>query len=172
MVELATWANIAEIFGAVMVVGALGFAGYQLRMARNRRAEIASLAVLEGFLRDPGFQESIRIVMGLPDGWTEDSKYMTDDVLLRHVDRLHNMFDISGYLVYERALRLEHIVNIEGNLLMASWRKLEPFARKERLRQAREGPFEWTEWLVDRLRENGGDRPRDGAFKAHRDWRP
>lgn len=171
MADLGTLADAAQILGALTVVIGLVFVAFQIREARRQRVESASLAVLTSYLQDATLHEAFRRVVALPDNWVTDERFLKDAELIRQIDRLHMRFDASGFMVFQGALRLDHVAGLEGDILLACWTKLAPFARMERERQGRQGPFEWTEWLVDRLQERSETGPRRGAFEAHRNWR-
>ncbi len=67
MTDLNTLANLAEIFGAVVVVGGLGFGVIQLQHYRQQRRETAAIELLRSF-HNPEFSRSLREVLALPKG--------------------------------------------------------------------------------------------------------
>ena len=67
MTDLTTLANLAEIFGAVVVVGGLGFGVVQLHNYRQQRRETAAIELLRSF-HNPEFSRALRVVLDIPVG--------------------------------------------------------------------------------------------------------
>jgi hypothetical protein len=65
--DLNTLASLAEILGAVFVVGGLGFGVVQLQHYRQQRRETAAIELLRSF-HNPEFSRSPRAVLALPRG--------------------------------------------------------------------------------------------------------
>jgi hypothetical protein len=65
--DFNTLANLAEIFGAFVVVGGLGFAVIQMQHYRQQRRETAAIELLRSF-QNPEFSRSLRAVLTLPRG--------------------------------------------------------------------------------------------------------
>lgn len=57
MDELATLANMAEIFGVIIVIGGLFFAVLQMRQIRQQRRELAAIELFR-FFGNPKFTEA------------------------------------------------------------------------------------------------------------------
>lgn len=57
MDELATLANMAEIFGVIIVIGGLFFAVLQMRQIRQQRREFAAIELFR-FFGNPKFTEA------------------------------------------------------------------------------------------------------------------
>ena len=67
MTELSTLANLAEVFGAFVVVGGLAFGVVQMLHYRQQRRETAAIELLRSF-QNPEFSRSLRAVLALPHG--------------------------------------------------------------------------------------------------------
>ena len=57
MDELATLANMAKIFGVIIVIGGLFFAVLQMRQIRQQRRELAAIELFR-FFGNPKFTEA------------------------------------------------------------------------------------------------------------------
>ena len=69
MDDLSRLANMAEILGALVVVGGLIFAVLQMRSIRQQRREMAAIELFR-FFGNPEFNRAYETVLKLPDGLT------------------------------------------------------------------------------------------------------
>ena len=67
MEDLATLANIAEILGALTIVGGVVFAVLQIREFRAQRSEAIAVELLRSF-HDPDLAHAVNLIRNLPDG--------------------------------------------------------------------------------------------------------
>ena len=67
MNDLTKLANIAEIVGALIVVGGLFFALMQMRQIRQQRRELAAIEMFR-FFGNPDFTRAYKTILRLPDG--------------------------------------------------------------------------------------------------------
>ena len=71
MNDLANIANVAEIIGAIIVVGGLIFAVLQMRQTRQQRREMAAIELFR-FFGHPKFTAAYKRVLRLPEGISAD----------------------------------------------------------------------------------------------------
>lgn len=67
MIDLSRLANIAEIVGALIVIGGVFFAIMQMRQIRQQRREMAAIELFRFFGR-PQFSQSYLRILQLPEG--------------------------------------------------------------------------------------------------------
>ena len=67
MTDLSRLADMAEILGALVVIGGLMFAVLQMRNIRQQRRELAAIELFRSF-GNPEFNKAYEKVMKLPDG--------------------------------------------------------------------------------------------------------
>ncbi len=77
--DLNTFANLAEVIGATVLIGSVAFAVVQLAHFRRQRADMAAVELVRSF-QTPEFAHALRLILSLPDGVTaekmrEDPKY-------------------------------------------------------------------------------------------------
>ena len=65
--SLATLANLAEILGAIVVIGGVVFAVIQIRQFRRQRLEVAAIELVRSF-QSPEFTRAFTLVLELPVG--------------------------------------------------------------------------------------------------------
>ena len=170
MTDLSRLANMAEILGAIIVVGGLFFAMLQMRQLRQQRRELAAIELFR-FFGNPQFSEAYRAVLSLPDGLD------LAEIKKQHPDAENAAMLISttmeniGVMTFRRIVPFLVVNNLVGTSTIILWRKLERWAGD--LRRSHDNPaaFEWFQWLAEKLEEyeTCGQAP---AYEAFRDWKP
>lgn len=170
MNDLSRLANIAEIVGALIVIGGLFFAILQMRQIRQQRREFAAIELFR-FYGNPAFAEAYQAVLLMPDGMS------AEDIRLNKAELQHAAMLISttmeniGVMTYQRIVPFQVVNRLIGASAILLWRKLENWAIA--LREDINSPmaFEWFQWLAERLEEHQGDNLQ-AAYDAHKDWQP
>jgi len=170
MNELANLANIAEIIGAIIVVGGLIFAVLQMRQIRQQRRELAAIELFR-FFGNPQFTAAYKRILRLPEGLSADDIQDNDSGLEESAMLISATMESIGVMTYQRIVPFMVVNNLMGTSCPALWRKLRPWI--ELLREEQEAPsvFEWFQWLAERLEQNNANTP-DPAYVAHKSWMP
>jgi hypothetical protein len=166
MIDLNTLASLAEVFGALVVVGSVGFALVQLAHFRRQRSDMAAIELARSF-QSPEFTRAIRIVLSLPDGISaEDLKSDPDREEAAMMVSL--TLESVGIMVHRRIISIDIVWELMGGMALAAWRKMEPWAQYQREVQGREKFDEWIQWLCEQLEDRAeNDLP---AYLKYRDW--
>ena len=170
MDDLSRLADMAEILGALVVVGGLIFAVLQMRNIRQQRRELAAIELFR-FFGNAEFNRAYETVLKLPDGLT------TEQIEVRHADAAHcamlicTTMENIGVMTHQRIVPYIVVKNLMGASTVILWRKLEHWVYALREETGSPQAFEWFQWLAERLEELGaGDE--DPAFVAQKSWRP
>lgn len=171
IMELQTLANLAEIFGAIVVVGGLAFAVIQLAHLQRQRQEAAALEVARSF-QNPEFARALQKVLALPPGLDADS--------LREASPDHEAaavlvsltLESVGIMVHRRIVSIRMVWDLMGLVVLTTWDRLEGWSRGMREQEGRDKFNEWIEWLVDRLREHETTGGKEPAYRRYRHWKP
>ena len=170
MSDLSRLADMAEILGALIVIGGVFFAVMQMRQIRQQRREMAAIELFR-FFGSPEFAEAYHRVLKLPDGLT------MAELRSQHADvescamMISTTMENIGVMVHQRIVPSVVVKNLMGTSTCILWRKLGRYIRDMRERLGHPGMFEWFEWLSDTLeRLEVGESP--PAYEAHRDWKP
>jgi hypothetical protein len=170
MNDLANIANVAEIIGAIIVVGGLVFAVLQMRQIRQQRRELAAIELFR-FFGNPQFTAAYKRILRLPEGLTADDIQGNDSGLEESAMLIAATMESIGVMTFQRIVPFMVVDNLIGTSCPALWRKLTPWV--EMLRDEQEAPtvFEWFQWLSERL--DGNHAPDDSpAYESHKDWMP
>lgn len=170
MDDLSRLADMAEILGALVVVGGLIFAILQMRNIRQQRRELAAIELFR-FFGNPEFNRAYETVLKLPDGLTPA------EIEARSPDMEHcamlicTTMENIGVMTHQRIVPYVVVKNLMGASAVILWRKLEAWVQALREESGSPQAFEWFQWLADRLEELGAGEE-DPAFIAHKAWQP
>ena len=166
---LGTLANIAEIIGAIFVVGGVVFAVIQIRQAQRQREDTASIEIIRAW-QGAEFSRAFGLLSQLPDDAAADGIRTLGDDGEGAAHIVCNFLESVGILVYRRMVPMEVADGLLGGMTKMLWRKLSPWIQHVR---ATRNPraYEWFEWLHDRFRETD-DHSDVPANILHNDWRP
>lgn len=170
MDELTKLANVAEIIGALIVIGGLFFAVLQMRHLRQQRREHAAIELFR-FYGNPAFAEAYQAVLQMPEGMTAEEIRTDEAGLQRAAMLISTTMENIGVMTYQRIVPFQIVNNLIGMSAVLVWQKLELWVVALRDDIGSPMAFEWFQWLVERLEEHqdGDSAP---AYKALGDWEP
>ncbi len=171
MTDLNTLANLAEIFGAFVVVGGLGFAVIQMQHYRQQRRETAAIELLRSF-HNPEFSRSLRAVLALPKGVRKSDLGECSDGAKNAIMVVVLTFESIGVMVFRGIVPLQMVDELLGGVCVESWVRLNQYMQEVRLESDRKTMSEWFQWLAERLDEHHTRYGRPPAYEQHREWRP
>jgi hypothetical protein len=170
MDELSRIANIAEIIGAVIVIGGVFFAVLQMRQIRQQRRELAAIELFR-FFGSPNFADAYQTVLRFPDGLTADDIRNSDGNAEEAAMLISTTMENIGVMTYQRIVPFAVVNNLVGISTVVLWRKLENWTITLRQDLGEDAVFEWFQWLADRLQQQEYVQI-EPAYLAHRDWQP
>ena len=170
MDNLAVFANIAEIVGAIIVVVGLLFAVLQMRQIQQQRRELAAIELFR-FFGNPRFTRAFNRVLHMPDKLTtekmrQDEKGLEDAAML-----ISSTMENIGVMTYQRIVPFTVVNHLIGASAIILWKKLKPWTDTLREETDNEFIFEWFQWLVVQLDryDDKNERPAHEAFST---WIP
>jgi hypothetical protein len=169
--DLNMLANLAEIFGAVVVVGGLGFGVIQMQHYRQQRRETAAIELLRSF-QNPEFSRSLRAVLTLPKGVCKSDLEECSDGEKNAIMVVVMTFESIGVMVFRGIVPLEMVNELLGGVCVESWARLSQYTQDFRVENDRETMSEWFQWLAERLKEHHSRYGRPPAYEQFCDWRP
>lgn len=169
--DLNTLANLAEVFGAITIVGGAVFAIVQMRQMRTQRRDAAAIAFLDS-VQDGEFARAYLRVLQLPDEISVDELRQREAKFEEAAIFLATNFETVGLMVYRDLVDFEIVRDLIGDAVVAIWRKLRLWTLEQRKLQARETVFDWFEWLALQLEEDAAREGHLAVFVLRRKWRP
>jgi len=170
MDDLSRLADMAEIFGAAVVIGGLFFAIVQMRHLRQQRRELAAIELFR-FFGSPQFSKAYREVLRLPDGLDVAGIRAHSPEAENCAMIISTTMENIGVMMYQRIVPSAVVKNLMGDIAILLWRKLEIWITEMRTDIDNPSTFEWFQWLAEIL-QTLQDTDQLPAYKAHRDWKP
>lgn len=152
MVELGTWANVAEIVGGVSVVLGLVYAVWEVRRYREEKRREAGMALWQDIGASEVWTRAVRRVWRLPDD-ADPAIIEEDPERGAAVNQVANLLNIHGWLVYEGVTPAEMSARSQAGTHLVIWRKIRRWIRASE--EAGENPhtFIWLRWWIRQLAE-------------------
>lgn len=170
MPELSRLADVAEIIGALIVVGGVFFAVMQMRQIRQQRREMAAIELFR-FFGSPQFSQAYHRVLQLPDGLDKYELRQQSDDMENCAMVISTTMENIGVMVYHRIVPSIVVNDLIGSSTMILWRKLHVWISDLRDDLDNPATFEWFQWLAEVL-DNMADADQTPAYVANKDWRP
>jgi hypothetical protein len=160
---------VIDLISAVAVLLGIIFGLIQLRQYNLSRKREASLYLLNSF-QTGEFLEGIWLIQELPIGLSkkEIEKRLGDEIRLIYF--VMSAWETIGLLVYNREISLDMVDSAFSGPIFFSWNKLEKYVLDLRDHLNRDTPFEWFQWLAERMVDREKSEPPIPAHIAYRDW--
>jgi hypothetical protein len=170
-VDLNTLANLAEVIGAVVVVGGFGFGVMQLQQFRLQRRARSAIEVSRSF-HDAEFARALRLVLSLPcgldaKGLRERGPEYEDAAMLVSLT-----VESVGLMVHRRLVSLPMVWELMGGVLLGAWFRLRGWTEDTRNEQGRDKFNEWVQWLADQMERYQERCDPEPAFHRYASWLP
>ncbi len=169
--NLQTLANIAEIFGALLVIAGVFIALMEVRHYRSQRQETASMEIMRAF-QSRDFTSALRLVMDYEQECRRCKEESMPQELQDAAMTVSTTLEAVGLMVFQRIVPFRLIQQLMGGTIQACWRVLRAQTELLREKLSRPSIHEWFQWLAERLDEHPEYRDEVGAFAKYRDWRP
>ena len=101
MKDLSHLADMAEIVGAMFVIGGVFFAIVQMRQLRQQRRELAAIELFR-FFGNPEFADAYYRILKLPDGLTPEVLRNKDSGIETSAILISTTMENIGVMVYHR----------------------------------------------------------------------
>jgi hypothetical protein len=168
--NLNSLANLAEILGAVFLIGGVVFAVIQIRQFRRQRLEVAAIELVRSF-QSPEFTRAFTLLLGLPNGLSAAELRQRDPEAEVHVMLMSITMESIGIMVYRRILPLAMVEELMGGVVEILWTKLENWVKELREEQDQPELHEWFQWLAERLKHRTVTDQNIPAHLKHRHWK-
>jgi len=164
-------ANIAEIFGALLVVIGVLFAVVEIRHLRRQRQETAAMEIMRAF-QSPDFTRALRLVMDFEQECSACRDESISQELQDAAMQVSTTLESIGLMVYQRIVPFGLVQQLMGGTIQASWRVLRPHTEWLREKLCRPSVHEWFQWLSERMSEYPEYHDEEGAYSKYLRWKP
>ena len=135
MTDLATLANLAEILGALTIVGGAIFGVLQMREFRAQRRQAAAVELNRSF-HEPGFASAVALLRSLPDGVGAKELRARGPEYEQAAVTVTTTFETIAYMVFRELASFSMVQELAGGMILTMWRKLEGWAADVREEQS------------------------------------
>ncbi len=166
---LSTWANIAEIIGALSIVGGIVFGLIQLRYYRIQQRDAMATNLAQTFY-SKDLANALALLQEVPEGVNLDELRALGPEYVHAAITVATSFETMGLLVFKRVATLDMVRDLCGGIISVQARKLRQWLLDVRRENEQPSWGEWFEWLGDQV-----ERVKSESEPAHikyRDWRP
>ena len=167
--SLSDLANVAEILGVLAIIFGIAFGLIQLRQHREQTRKMSIMELAASF-EDREFSEAYRLIADLEAGTSAEELGALGEKYLSAALRVGLKFEIVGLLVFHRIVPVDATTDLIGGAAIKFWGILEPWIKDTRSKHDHESLFEWFQWLVERLKDQGAESDLP-AYEAHKTWR-
>jgi len=168
---LQTLANIAEIFGAILVITGVFFGLMEVRHYRQQRQESAAMEIMRAF-QSHDFTKALRLVMD----YEQECQQCRDESIPQELQDaamlVSTTLEAVGLMVYQRIVPFRLVQHLMGGVIQASWRVLQTYTEWMREKLCRPSIHEWFQWIAERLDEYPEYRDEEGAYSKYANWEP
>ncbi len=169
--DLESLANLAEIFGALLVIGGMVLGVIEIRNYRTQRQETAAMEIMRAF-QSPEFTRAIQLVMEYEGDSRDCCDPEVSPELLKAVMLISTTLESIGLMVYRRSVPFSLVQQLMGGTIQACWSVLSSYVDRVRKNAGRDSLYEWFQWLAERLEAHPEYRDDEGAYVKYRDWKP
>jgi hypothetical protein len=168
--SLQILANIAEVFGALLLISGVIFL-IEVRHYRQQRQETASMEIMRAF-QSPDFTRALRLIMD----YEQECRRCREEVMPQELQDaamlVSTTLEAVGLMVYQRIVPFRLVQQLMGGTIQASWRVLSLHTNYTREELCRPSVHEWFQWLAERLDEHPEYLDEVGAYAKYQDWKP
>jgi len=172
MIELETLANLAEVLGALTIIGGVLFAVIQIRHYRQQLRETATLELMRTF-QTSEFAQAFQVLRSLRDDVSSTELQAQQPEVEAAAMSVCAVYETTGVLVFRGILPFQVVEDLTGGAIVMCWRKLHGWIEETRVEKSNERMFEWFQWLAERFAEQqqieSKSRP---AYQAYSSWKP
>jgi len=171
MTDLATLANLAEIFGTLTILGGFIFAILQIREFRAQRRQAVSVELLRSF-QGPDFGHAVNLVRELPDAISAEELRAKGAEHERAAILITTTFETVGLVAFREMASFELVRELMGGIALVMWRKLEAWQWTVRDEQMQPSWGEWFQWLCEQLERDSHEAESLPAYERFASWKP
>jgi hypothetical protein len=169
--DLQTVANLAEVFGGLVVISGVIFGLVEIRHYREQRQETAAMQIIRAF-QSPGFTRALQLVMEYEKECSNCRDSDISESLQEAAMLVSTTIEAIGLMVYRRIVPFRLVQELMGGTVTSSWFVLSPHTKMLREELGRPTVHEWFQWLADRLIEYPEHRDDEGAYHKYTNWQP
>ena len=168
---LEEYAYMGEIIAAIAVVASLIYLGVQVSQSKISAEREAAFEMIRSF-QTVEFARMLQISLDVPKGLTRDEleSWFEDENSLLFA--YFATWESLGIMVYRGQISLELVCDFFSHPILLAWEMAETSVLETRKKAGRDTPWEWFQWLTERVRMVESKQKPLPAYIEYDDWRP
>ena len=171
MTDLQRLANIAEILGALMLIGGAIFGILQIREFRAQRRQAVAVELTRSF-HNLDLVRAMNLILKLPDGISAEELRSKGPEYEEAAIMISATYEAIALLVFRKMATFSMVRELTGGVAVVMWQKLEQWIAWMRQDLANPSWAEWFQWLAAQLARESTDKDAHRAYERFADWRP
>jgi hypothetical protein len=162
---------LGEFLGAFGVIASLAYLGVQVRQVKRAGAREVAFELIRSF-QTVEFTRTMQAVFDTPTGL---SKREIEERFEGRMDELLAYlatWESIGILVHRGQIGLDLVCDFFSHPLLHSWDVMQAYMVDFRREMNRDTPWEWFQWLAERVIDQETDAVPKPAYEEFRDWKP
>lgn len=160
---------VGEFTGAIAVVASLIYLAIQVRQSKASSEREAAFEMIRSFQTDE-FSTMLLLSFEVPPGLTgrELEERLGDD--MQKLFSYMATWESLGILVHRGQISLDLVCDFFSHAVLAAWEMTETYVLELRKQAGRDTPWEWFQWLADRVKLAESTKEPIPAFIEFDDW--
>lgn len=167
---LTDWASVAEIAGVAGIFASLVYLNVQLRQSKKNDERDAAFELIRSF-QTVEFTKIMQATFDVPAGLSReelDSRF-ADDLPMLYA--YFATWESLGIMVHRGQISLDLVCDFFSHPILHTWSIAEHYVGELRKDLGRDTPWEWFQWLAERVDDHErGIRPVP-AYVQHKNWK-
>lgn len=160
---------VGEFIGAMAVVASLIYLAIQVRQSKASGEREAAFEMIRSF-QTAEFSRMLQLSFEVPPGLTgqELEERLGDDMpkLLSYMATWESL----GIMVHRGQISLDLVCDFFSHSVLAAWAMAETYVQELREQAGRDTPWEWFQWLADRVKLVESMEAPLPAYIEYDDW--
>jgi hypothetical protein len=165
------FADVLNAISTLALIGALIFAGMQIRVSNRARAEQAALTIVEA-VQSEGWSHALSVIIHLPDGVTPDEIDALGPACVKAIEDYGVRIETVGYMVFRGIIAIDIAEQLLGGAITTFWARVKPWVERDRQHSGSQRQFEWVQWLAERMDDRKTGRATQPAYIKFATWKP
>ena len=167
---LTDWASVAEIAGVAGILASFVYLNIQFRQSKKSDERETAFELIRSF-QTAEFTKILQATYDLPHGLSRkdlDSRFGDD------LPALYSYFatwESLGIMVQRGQISLDLVCDFFSHSILQSWAIAENYVTELRQDLDRDTPWEWFQWLAERVRDHESNTQPVPAYVEFKDWK-
>lgn len=162
---------IGEFLGAFGVIASLVYLGVQVTQVKRAGTREVAFELIRSF-QTLEFTRMMQAVFDTPAGLTKREIEQRFDGRMDELFAYFATWESIGILVHRGQIGLDLVSDFFSHPLLHSWNVVQGYVSEFREEMGRDTPWEWFQWLAERVMDQERNANPEPAYREFHDWKP